>query len=167
MKLLLLGLACVLFFIYVEAGFSFGRSKDATYRNRVSDIKKKLRNRNMKANDVLNDTNIDLEDIEDDDTLFDAAAEEFEVTVRNTTDKKRKRGFFNRTLGRIQNLTQKHRNANFGFNQFAFMDEEDVKKVRQLFTYSDKIKDYKVFQSPSQDSINVLKYFCEHIHLLL
>ena len=132
MRFIFLSLVCVVFFALVEAGLPFGlwKFKNASYRERVSDIKRRLRDRNITVNEVVNDTNVDLEDVEDDDTLFDVAADEFNVTVRNTTDKNKRRGFFVKNLGNIQNMTRKHKNAYFGVNKFSFMSEDEFKKVR-------------------------------------
>jgi len=129
MRFLFLGLACISLFIIAEAGFpfTFGSNRSGSFRERMDNIKRKLRNRNMTSNDALDEADGDWQEIEDDDTLFEAAADEFEVPVKNSTEKSRRRNFFNRNLGRIQNLTNRHRNARFGINKFTFMDDDEAK----------------------------------------
>ncbi|KAE9548792.1 hypothetical protein FO519_007993 [Halicephalobus sp. NKZ332] len=136
MRFLILGLALTLLFVFAQAGFSFGGLKGTsddtesqdTRRQKIKSFKDQLKSRKMKPNDVLNQTKGSWKDLQDDDTLLDAAADECNITINGDSDRAVKRRKFNKGLDSAQNLTNKHKNARFGITPFSFMDFDEFKQ---------------------------------------
>ncbi|KAE9549194.1 hypothetical protein FO519_007589 [Halicephalobus sp. NKZ332] len=129
MRFFFLGLAVIFLFAFAHAAFQPGSGglKGVSDRmERVKKFKDRLRKKE-RINDILDEMKGQWKDLEDDDTLLDAASTAFNVSFKDNNDKAAKRGKFNKNLEKAQNLTNKHKNARFGVTPFSFMDFDEFK----------------------------------------
>lgn len=137
MRLLFLNLALILLFTSAYANSLSDTVKGALGKlgiiDMMKDVKEGLKHRRMKFRDALEKTKGKWTELSDE--LFDTAADELQIDVKDEHEKTRKRGHFRRNLAKAEERTKRSKYATFGITKFSFMELDEFKNVSLVVSF--------------------------------